>query len=470
MDRMSGLDASFLYFESSRHLMHIGMVAIVDPRTMVGGYSFEKLKDALAEQLPAIPALLRKPRPVPLGLDHPIWVRDEDFDIDRHVHRTAVPRPGGMEEVAELAGHLSGIPLDRSRPLWEMWLAEGLADGRVAVVVKLHHSMVDGVASASVVAQLSGLPASAPTVRPDIDERNPSDAELVGRGLLSWLLKPVGLVRIVPNTVAGITHTVERFRTGTTMAAPFRAPRLPFNTTISGHRSVAFADLSLAEMKEVRAATGATVNDVLLTVCGGAMRRYLEERGQAPDSTLVASIPVSVRHTSARELGSNKVSILFARLGTHLEDPVERVRYVAAGTREAKQHAEGLGPDVLQDWAEVGSSQLVARALGLFSGAGGSDGGRAVHNVVISNIPGPQEPLTFLGARLKAVYPLGPVLSGAGLNITVMSHAGTLHVGLHACRELLPDLWDMARHLEPEMAELLTRSAGTARPPRRTPR
>lgn len=208
-------------------------------------------------------------------------------------------------------------------------------------------------------------------------------------------------------------------------------------------------------MKQVRRATGATVNDVLLAVCGGALRGYLEERGGLPPTTLVANVPVSVRHSSGRRVGSNKVSILFARLGTRLPDPVERLRYVAGGTRGAKEHAEGLGPDVLHDWAEVGSGRLAALALTAYSGLRLADRGPVVHNVVVSNIPGPQQPLSFLGARLEAVYPFGPVLDGAGLNVTVLSHAGTLHVGLHGCREQLPDLWRLADHFGTAMAELL---------------
>jgi diacylglycerol O-acyltransferase len=454
MERMSGLDASFLYFETDSHLMHIGLVAVLDPGDAPGGYTFARMKEALREQLPAIPALLRKPRHVPLDLGHPLWVADESFDIDRHVHRVAIPAPGSADELAELCGHLSGMPLDRSRPLWEMWFVEGLEEERIAVYVKLHHSMVDGVASASVVAQMSGLPATASTVR-STDSRLPSDLELVGRGVLSLLMKPVGIVKILPNTVVGIRRTIKRARQGATMAAPLRAPRLPFNGTITGHRSVAFADLSLEEMKAIKASTGATVNDVLLTVCGGALRSYLADRDLLPSTSAVASIPVSVRETSARAFGSNKVSILFTRLGTHIEDPLERLSYVAVGTRAAKGHSAALGPDVLQDWAEVGSGRLIARALEMFSERRLADRGPAIHNLVVSNIPGPVDQVSFLGARLEAIYPLGPILDGAGLNITVMSHAGRMHVGVIACREQVPDVSALAALIEPEMAALV---------------
>ncbi|GAA1914079.1 WS/DGAT/MGAT family O-acyltransferase [Nocardioides marmoribigeumensis] len=459
MERMSGLDASFLYVESPTQLMTIGVVALVDPGSFdraEGGYSFERMRDRLAERVAEIPVLLRKPRPVPLGLDHPLWVVDEDFDLDRHVHRLAVPSPAGLEEVSDIVGHMSGIPMPHDRPLWEMWFIEGMADGRVAIFAKLHHSMVDGVASADVIGQLCGLaPTDEQAAREARAERQPTAAELLGRGLLKSLARPVGIVRLLPHTVTGISRTVRRAASGTTMAAPFRAPRLPFNGAVTGHRTVALADLSLEEMKEVRALTGATVNDVLLTVCGGALRRYLAERDLLPEQTLVANIPVSVRATSERATGSNKVSILFVRLGSHVEDHLERLMTVHKDTRSAKEHSTALGPDTLHDWAEVGSSPLVGVVMRSYSNLRLADRHRVVHNLTISNIPGPPGPLTFLGGRLDAVYPLGPVMDGAGLNLTAMSLDGTLHVGLHGCREQIPDVWSLAGHVGPVMAELL---------------
>lgn len=456
MERMSGLDAGFLYFETPTQLMTIGVVALVDPTSVEGGYSFDAMRDALAERVRDIPVLLRKPRTVPLGLDHPLWVIDEDFDLDRHVHRLAVPGPAGIEEVSALVGHMSGIPMPRDRPLWEMWFIEGLADGRVAIFAKLHHSMVDGVASADVIGQLCGLaPTDPDAARAARDEREPSTAELVGRGVLKSLGRPIGIVRLVPHTLTGIGRTIRRATSGTTMAAPFRAPRLPFNGAVTGHRSCAFADLDLAEMKEVRERTGAMVNDVLLTVCGGALRRYLEERDLLPEQTLVVNIPVSVRTTSERTVGSNKVSILFVRLGSHLADHVERLHFVHEGTVAAKEHSTALGPDTLHDWAEVGASPLAGLAMRSYSGLRLADRHRVVHNLTVSNIPGPPGELTFLGGRLDAVYPLGPVMDGAGLNVTVMSIDGRLHMGLHGCREQIPDIWALARHVGPVMAELL---------------
>lgn len=464
MQRMSGLDAGFLYFESSHHLMHIGLVAFVRPD---GDYSFARMRAALAARVEEIPALRSKVHHVPLGLAHPVWVSDRSFDLDRHVHRVGVPAPGGPSEVDTLIGHLFSLPLDRSRPLWEMWFVEGLADGRVAVLMKVHHALVDGVAGASLVAQLCGLEPSAPTPVGREAGRDATDLELFGRGLVTLAAKPIGLARIVPNTILGLHRTARRVRAGTTMAAPFRAPRTVFNAAVSPHRTVAFADLDLGAMKEVRAATGATVNDVLLAVCGGALRSYLASRGELPTATLVANVPVSVRSSSARDLGSNKVMTLFTTLGTDQDGPLERLAAVSRSSRSAKEHVDALGADVLHDWAEIGAGRLVAAALQTYSSLRLADRHPVIHNLVVSNIPGPREPLHFLGEPVEGIHPLGPVLDGAGLNVTVLSTLAddgrsTLHVGLNACRELVPDLGDLADLFAPALDELVQAVRATA--------
>lgn len=457
MERMSGLDAGFLYFETPTQLMTIGVLAVVDPADSPEDFSFEAMRRRLADRVRHLPVLQRKPRHVPLGLDHPLWAVDEDFDLDHHVHRLAVPSPHGMAEVTELVGHMSGIPMPHDRPLWEMWFIEGLADGRVAIFAKLHHSMVDGVASADVIGQLCGLaPADEKAAARALSRREPTRAELIGQGLVKSLWRPVGIVRMLPHTVRGLARTAHLASRGDTMAAPFTAPRLPFNGSVTGHRNCALARLELAEMKEIKQSTGATVNDVLLTVCAGALRRYLAERDLLPKEPLVANVPVSVRATSQRDYGNNKVSILFVRLATDVDDHLERLLRVHGEATSAKQHVTALGPDTLHDWAEIGVSPLAGRVRRAVSDLKLMDrGSRVAHNLTISNIPGPPGPLSFLGGKLEEVYPLGPIMDGAGLNITGMSLDGTLYLGLHGCREQIPDVAALADHLEQVMAELL---------------
>src|SRR5690349_3551982 len=236
MERLSGLDATFLYLESSAQLMHVCGVLLLDPATIPGGYSFETMRSDLEARMRTIPAFRRKLRPVPLEIDHPVWVEDMDFDIDRHVHRLAVPTPGGVEELADLCSHMAGIPLDRSRPLWEMSVIEGLASGQIAVFTKMHHATVDGVSGANMISVLCSLEPDAPLLEPGdtpgVSERAPSDIELFGRGVLANVLKPWQMARLVRPTTSLVARTIERVRAGTAMAAPLTAPRTAFNGNI----------------------------------------------------------------------------------------------------------------------------------------------------------------------------------------------------------------------------------------------
>ncbi len=465
MDRLSGLDASFLYLESPQQLMHVCGLILLDPTTMATAYDFESFKARLDARVREIPMFTRKLRRVPMDLDHPLWVQDRDFDIDRHVHRLAAPAPGGEAELAEIIGHLAGIGLDRSRPLWEMWIVEGLASGQVAVVTKMHHASVDGVNGANVISHLCSLEPGAPLLdlapRGRIDERLPGNAELVGRALLTNVAKPVEFVKLLAPTTGLLANTIGRARRGESMAAPLTAPRTSFNGTITGHRSVAYVDLSLERIREIKnAVEGATVNDVVLAMSGGALRRYLDDRGELPATSLLASVPVSVHGSSQRSGGSNKVSSLFARLGTDIADPLERIRALALANAHAKDHHKAIPADTLQDWAQFAAPRTFGLAVRMVSDLGLAERGPVIHNLVISNVPGPPVPLYFLGARIDGLYPLGPVFHGAGLNITVMSNDGRMHVGIIGCRESIPGVWDLAADFPAELDALYAAAVG----------
>ena len=459
MDRLSGLDASFLYLETSSQLLHVCGIIVLDPATIPGGYDFAKFKAELGRRIADVPMFHRKLKQVPLGIDHPVWVNDDDFDLDRHVHRMALPSPGGERELADLCGHMAGIPLDRSRPLWEFVVIEGLESGKVAIFTKMHHCTVDGVSGANAISFLCSLEPDAPPLETapqgGLDARTPSDAELLARGVVSTLSKPVELAKLVAPTADVLTKTIGRARSGTAMAAPLRAPRTSFNGTITGHRTVAVQDMSLDKIKEIKnAVDGATVNDVVLAVSGGALRRYLEERGELPSSSLVASVPVSVRGESKKQSGSNKVSTIFSKLGTDIEDPLDRLGMVSEGNTNAKEHHKAIPADTLQDWAEFAAPRTFGLAVRMVSSLRLADSGPVIHNLVISNVPGPPVPLFFIGAKIEGLYPLGPVFHGAGLNITVMSSDGKVHVGAIACRELVPQPWKLTEKFAEELDAL----------------
>ncbi|KAA1416397.1 wax ester/triacylglycerol synthase family O-acyltransferase [Nocardioides humilatus] len=463
MDRLSGLDASFLYLETPAQLMHVCAVMVLDQSTMPTPYTFAGLQARIDESVHDVPAFTRKIRGVPLGLDHPVWVRDQQFDIERHVHRVAVPSPGSYRELMDLCAHLAGLPLDRSRPLWEMWVIEGYrpdgaeGDEKVVIFSKMHHATVDGVSGSNLISHLCSLePDTAPLAlgEKQTHPRDPDRRELLGRALIGLGSKPVTLAKVVGPSAQMITKSIARARQGVAMAAPFSAPRTSFNGTITAHRSIAVADLSLDDIKRIKKATGSTVNDVVLTLAGGALRAYLDERGELPTTSLMASVPVSVRATSKRTQGANKVSSLFTKLGTDIDDPLERLEIMAERNRHAKEHHNAISADALQDWAEFAAPRVFGLAVRTYANLRLAEKHPVVHNLVISNVPGPPVPLYFSGARIEALYPLGPVFHGAGLNITVMSSAGKIHVGVIACRESVPDGDALVKHFPVELERL----------------
>ena len=282
-------------------------------------------------------------------------------------------------------------------------------------------------------------------------QRVPSDLELVGRGVVSTVTKPWQLAKLVTPTVRTLSETVSRAREGTAMAAPLTAPRTSFNGTITGHRAIAWTDISLDDIKEIKnAIPGATVNDVVLALSGGALRRYLQDRGELPDTSLLASVPVSV-HLESKRTGRNKVSTIFCKLGTDIEDPRERITAMSEANANAKEHHKAVPADTLQEWAEFAAPRTFGLAVRMVSDLRLAEKGPVIHNLVISNVPGPPVPLYFIGARIDALYPLGPVFHGAGLNITVMSNNGEMHIGAIACSELMPRVWDLADQFQVEL-------------------
>ena len=460
VDRLSGLDASFLYLETPAQLMHVCGLVVMDPATVPGGYDFARMRAEIDERVRDVVAFTRKLKKVPLRLDHPIWVRDKHFDIEHHVHRLAVPSPGGYAELMELIGHLAGQPLDRSRPLWQMWVIEGYdEDGqeRVAVFTKMHHATVDGVSGANLLSHLCSLEAdSEPLALGGKGEfsRRPGDIELLGRGVLTQVTRPLSIPRLIAPSTQLVAGSLNRARKGRAMAAPFSAPRTSFNGTITGHRVIGLGTMSLDDIKEVKTASGATVNDVVMAVVGGALRSYLEDRGELPENSLLATVPVSVREKSKRDSGANKVSALFARLGTDIEDPVERLMELSEANTIAKEHQQAISADALQDWAEFASPSTFGLAMRAYAGLRLAEKHPVVHNLVVSNVPGPPVPLYFAGARVEGLYALGPVFHGAGLNITVMSNNGEMQIGVIACKESVPDVDDIVRRFPAELQRL----------------
>lgn len=458
MERLSGLDASFLYFETSTQPLHVSCVLEVDTSTMPGGYSFSRFRDELAERIHAAPQFREKIADNWLNLDHPAWVEDPHFDIDLHVTRVQVPSPGGHQDLAYLCGDIASQPLDRSRPLWELWVIEGIggrdphAGGALAIMTKLHHATVDGVAGTNLLSQLCS---NTPDATPPDPVKGPGEStplEIAVTGLMGVATRPVRLARMLPTTLSALVKTLRRVPSGQTMPAPFAAPSTAFNAAVTGQRNIAFVQLDLEDIKSVKNRFGVKLNDVVMSLCADALRRFLLDHGGLPERPLVAMVPVSVRGKSDRA-GRNQLTGMFSPLETQIDEPDERLRATADANSVAKQHQSAMGVTMLQDWAQFAGKSLTGAVMKLYPHSPLSH--HPIHNLIVSNIAGPQTPMYFLGSKITAAYPLGPIHHGSGLNITMMSLNDKLDIGITSCPDLLPDLWEMADHFPEALKELL---------------
>jgi diacylglycerol O-acyltransferase / wax synthase len=461
MQRLSGFDAFFLYLETSTQPLNVCCVLELDTSTMPGGYSYGRLRATLAKHVKAVPEFRMKLADSQFNLDHPVWVDDDDFQLRRHVHRVGAPAPGGRREVAEICGYIAGLPLDRERPLWEMWVIEGGArSDAVTVMLKIHHSVVDGVAGANLLTRLCSVAPDAPAPQPVAQWAGGGNSlQIAASGLKGYLLRPLRLATVVPATVLTLAQTVIRAREGRTMAAPFAAPTTAFNAPFSALRNVAYTQLDMRDIKRVKDRFGVTVNDIVVTLCAGVLRRYLLKRDELPDTPLVSAVPVSV-HDKTNRPGRNHTTWMFCRLESQISDPAERILTSAAGNAVAKEHTAAIGPTLLHDWTQFGGPSVFGAAMRILPRI--PIPLSPAYNLILSNVPGPQDQLYFLGCRIDAMYPLGPLLAGAGLNITVMSLNGELGIGIISSPDLLPDLWDIADEFPEALKELL--ECGDPRP------
>ena len=477
MQQLTGLDAAFLALETANATGHVGGVCILDPREAPEPLTLARLTDVIAERLPLVPVLRRKLLNVPLGLDQPYWIDDPDFDIEYHIRELALPRPGSDAQLTEQVARLHARPLDRSRPLWEIYLITGLARRRAAVYTKIHHAAIDGVSGAELLTVLLDLtpdgrepPAAAPFRPP----RPPGPAELAGLAALAaarlaW--RPVQavrlvnqLVRVLPTlapaagTFAGGLLGLNHGDGGVIATSAGRAPATPFNGPITQHRRVAFRSVDLGRVKQVKNAFGVSVNDVVMAMCAGALRRWLAEHDALPQTPLVAMIPVSVRDPSSQGALGNKVSAMLATLPTATAQPEHRLEIVHAATRIAKAQQAAIPQGLVDQISDFAPPALTARAARVVFATGLLQR-LPPFNLCISNVPGPNVPVYLCGAKLLAHYPVSVITDGQGLNITVVGYLGQLHFGLVCCRELVPDIEALAGYLADEL-DLLTEAAG----------
>jgi diacylglycerol O-acyltransferase / wax synthase len=500
MKQLTSLDAQFLAVESGRTYGHVGSLCVYDPATAPGGeLTVKDLCRMVGERLHLLPPFRWRLVNVPFGLDLPYWVEDPDFDLDFHIRESAIPPPGDDRRLAETVSRIFARPLDRARPLWELYLIHGLPDGRVALLTKVHHAVVDGVSGNEILTVLLD-PSPEGKEIPEAPEgsgrgeRVPSDLEMLGRGVAGIPLQPLRALKALPKTLPALTEipganafpVVPRLSKGLSKARELagapkdpnilevtaaRAPRTSFNGRISPHRRFAFGSLSLDAVKAIKNELGITVNDVVVTLCASAVRQWLIERDELPRTPLIAMVPVSVRAPEEARAFGNRISAMIVPIPTDVRHPRDRLVRAHELLRGAKANHAALPASLLTDatsFIPPAVAALAARTtIDLLSRT------RPPLNLVISNVPGPREPLFCAGARLERMFPVSVVVDGVGLNMTVMSYRDHLDFGIVTDQGQIPDAWPFIDHLHTALEELETvlhRRGRTIRPRRPAPR
>lgn len=474
MERFSGQDAIFLSMERPTWHQHTGGLLVFDV-SQAPDFNFVTFSRLVAERLPLAPRFACRVKEVPLGLDRPLWVKDRNFDVANHMHRIGLPSPGGTRELADLVGDLMGHQLDRRMPLWEMWFIEGLADGHVALLAKTHHCMMDGASGQGLAEHIFDLepnppaPPPPPPASPEQDDRMPTDLELVARGFIPTLATPFTMSRYALQLGRRGLSLIPFLRGENKPATPMDAPPTPWNASLSPRRRLSFVSVALDDVKAARLDFDVKINDVILALVTTALRLYLIDQEALPDKALVSGVPVSTRDIDDTAVG-NKIANMFVALPVHVEDPVERLRLIHQSTMSAKEMTRAVTARRIQAFAEAAPPAVINLAFRTMFSAQLDQLVPAAANVLVSNVPGPPFPLYSAGARVAAIYPIGPLMMGMGLNCTVMSYTDSVDFGLQCDPELIPDPWAISAHIPDALQELLKLGPAAARRSRKAAR
>ncbi len=480
MRQLTALDAQFLNVESPTTVGHVGSLIVLDPGTAPDGWNLDSVRAVFEPRLHLAAPLRQRLVEVPRGLGRPYWVDDPHFDIEFHLRELALPAPGTRQQLGEQVARIHARQLDRSRPLWEAYVITGLEGGKAAFYSKIHHAAIDGVSGAEILETIMDLTVEPRAVEPEdgpfVPRQMPSTVNLLRRGARQMAVNPVELLMTVPKTlryvdrlpgaanipgthlVSGSAALVGRMlgeqRRPELDTRELKAPRTPLNGTITAHRRFAFGSLPLSDVKTVKNHFGMTVNDVVMALTASALRRWLLDHDALPETPLVGAVPVSIRTEDQAGSHGNQVSVMLAELPTHLADPEERMRFMRESMLDAKRAFDAVPASLLQDLSALvptALSGLAARALFKLATVPG-----VIFNLFVSNVPGPQLPLYIAGAKVEGIFPVSAVTDiTGGLNITLFSYDGALDFGLIACREMVPDVWNLIGYLEDAMAEMV---------------
>jgi diacylglycerol O-acyltransferase / wax synthase len=461
-DRLSGLDASFLALEEGGAHMHVGSVLLFEGKAP----AYEDFVAQLERRLALVPRYRQKLAFPPLVQSRPVWIDDPHFNAGYHVRHTALPAPAGERELRRLAGRLFAQRLDRSKPLWELWLVDRVGDDRFALISKTHHCLVDGVSGvdiSTVLFDLDADPPEQPAPEPWVPRPEPTPTTLLADALVERAATPLGLARAAAEAVA---HPQDALAAGATalgglasltQAGLGGAPRSPLNVKIGPHRRFAWVDGELATFKAIKNALGGTVNDVVLTVVAGALRSHFLAHGYDTYTDLKAMVPVSVRAESERGALGNKVTAMYAPLPIGLQDPIARFRAVHEAMRGLKESGQAVGAETLTALADFAPPTILSQAARI-------QAVQRFFNLTVTNVPGPQFPLYLLGRKLSRLYPLVPIVENAALGIAIMSYNGRIDFGLVSDYDALPDLDDVAAALDGAIGELAALSGAAGKP------
>jgi diacylglycerol O-acyltransferase / wax synthase len=466
MEQLSGQDASFVYMETPTTPMHIGSVAIYDPSTAAGGMvRFKDILRFIESRLGAAKSFRQKLVRVPFNLDHPYWVEDPAFDLEYHVRHIALPQPGDWRQLCIQVARLHARPLDMTKPLWEFWIVEGLNNidgvppGSWALVSKVHHAAIDGMSGVEMSSAVHDLTPDMPD-RPSKGEwkpeADPTLIELMIRTQVNNIRQPLRFAETVWNTIPGLARLGKQIAGGdVSIAGTKMAPKTRFNGKVSSYRVFDGVSFPLTDIRAIKdSLPGATVNDAILAVIGGGLRKYLDDKNELPGESMSAMAPISVRADNEKQAMGNLVSAMVVNLGTHIADPLKRLAYIHKEAKNSKAMTNAVGARTLTDYSQLLPSALAGLGARLYTRLGVANAHAPVFNCVATNVPGSPIPIYFCGAKLVKMFGLGPIFDSMGMINTIYSYCGDIAVSFTADRQMLPDPAQYASALKASFEEL----------------